>query len=271
MPRRGDANLAPYFYRQSAPHRRGMDLGRRNGHWYLLDSSALADSYRLGNPRRSDDASRFAWNFVAPSWQRTIHPVVETHPLADAAAFAHLWTDGGRRANGRLFIRSNQLSADRQIIGNQFVADYSFAVTIDGGLLLLVTAVATTLLPRTALAHAAGSSQTVHRYYIRGTLATALLLLVAAPIVVLAAPVAFRIVLGNPLPDTCAILPLILIHTVIGGSSAVGRSILLAIGRVRAFTISVLIAGMCNIILGFIFVYYFDWASKESSGERSSP
>ena len=35
---------------------------------------------------------------------------------------------------------------------------------------------------------------------------------------------------------TQAILPLVLIHTVIGGSAAVGRSILQGMGRVKAFT-----------------------------------
>jgi Na+-driven multidrug efflux pump len=55
---------------------------------------------------------------------------------------------------------------------------------------------------------------------------------------------------------TCAILPLMLVHTVIGGSSAVGRAILLAIGKVRQFTLSVLIAGIANVILSFAFVRF---------------
>ena len=52
------------------------------------------------------------------------------------------------------------------------------------------------------------------------------------------------------------ILPLVLIHTVVGGSSGVGRSILLAVGKVRPFTIAVLIAGTANVILSFVFVHY---------------
>jgi O-antigen/teichoic acid export membrane protein len=149
-----------------------------------------------------------------------------------------------------------------KLISKVVVGDYAPAVQIDGGVLLLVTAVATTLLPRTALAHAAGNAAAVRRYYVRGTLATAGLLLLAAPIVWLAAPLMFRLWLGNPLPATCAILPFMLIHTVIGGSSAVGRSILLAIGRVRPFTISVLVAGVCNVILGIVFVKYFHWGLR---------
>ncbi len=59
------------------------------------------------------------------------------------------------------------------------------------------------------------------------------------------------------MPATQAILPLVLIHTVIGGSSAVGRSILLAIGKVKPFTIAVLLAGVTNVVLSYIFVRYF--------------
>jgi O-antigen/teichoic acid export membrane protein len=142
------------------------------------------------------------------------------------------------------------------LINQSTVAIYTPAVQIDGGALLLVGALASVLLPRSALAHAAGDLPKVRRYYIRGTLATFFLLLAAAPILWLIAPHFFNLWLGNPMPATCAILPLMLIHTVIGGSSAVGRSILLAIGKVRPFTISVLTAGIANVTLSFIFVRY---------------
>ncbi len=143
------------------------------------------------------------------------------------------------------------------LLGQSYVATYTPAVQIDGGALLLVNALASVLLPRTALAHAAGEPHVVRRYYIRGTLATFLLLLFAAPILWLLAPYFFRIWLGDPMQATCALLPFVLIHTTIGGSSAVGRSILLAIGKVRAFTISVLIAGVANVFLSYSFVRYF--------------
>jgi O-antigen/teichoic acid export membrane protein len=143
------------------------------------------------------------------------------------------------------------------LIGQSSVAIYTPAVQIDGGALLLVGALASVLLPRTALAHAAGEPHLVRRYYIRGTLATFFLLLGAAPILWFLSPYLFRLWLGDPMPATCALLPFVLIHTTIGGSSAVGRSILLAIGKVRAFTISVLIAGIANVLLSFTFVRYF--------------
>ncbi|HEY1923419.1 MAG TPA: hypothetical protein VGG44_11770 [Tepidisphaeraceae bacterium] len=142
------------------------------------------------------------------------------------------------------------------LINQVTVAIYTPAVQIDGGALLLVGAVATVLLPRSALAHAAGNLRLVQRYYVLGTLATFFLLLAVAPVLWFIAPYFFKLWLGNPMPATCAILPLMLIHTVIGGSSAVGRSILLAIGKVCPFTISVLIAGIANVTLSFIFVKY---------------
>ncbi len=145
------------------------------------------------------------------------------------------------------------------LINKETVAIYAPAVQIDGGMLLLVGAVASVLLPHTALAHAAGGAATVRRYYVRGTLATAAILLIAAPIVWLAAPLVFKVWLGNPLPATCKILTLMLIHTVVGGTSAVGRSILLATGKARPFTVAVLIAGVANVILSFVFVHYFHW------------
>ena len=62
--------------------------------------------------------------------------------------------------------------------------------------------------------------------------------------------------LRHPMPQTRMILPLVLVNTVIGGSSAVGRSILLGMGRVRAFSIAVVIAAITNVIFSFIFVKY---------------
>ena len=144
-------------------------------------------------------------------------------------------------------------------IGPDALATYAPGVQIDGAALLAVSALASVLLPRTALAHAAGDPERVKRYYIRGTLASFAILLVAAPIALLAAPYFFKLWLGNPMIATVAILRLMLIHTIIGGSSAVGRAVLLAIGKVRPFTIAVLIGGITNVLLGITFVYVFHW------------
>jgi len=69
-------------------------------------------------------------------------------------------------------------------------------------------------------------------------------------------PWIFELWLGDSMPATRAILPLVLVHTVVGGSSAVGRSILLGMGKVKPFTISVLLAGVGNVLLSYVFVRY---------------
>jgi O-antigen/teichoic acid export membrane protein len=135
-------------------------------------------------------------------------------------------------------------------------AVYSPAVQIDAGMLLLVGGVASVLLPKTAIAHAAGNRQLIRKYYIRGTIFTGGLLTLAGVSVWLLSPWIFRLWLHDPMTATQAILPLVLVHTVVGGSSAVGRSVLLGMGKVRPFTIAVLAAGVANVILSYCFVRY---------------
>lgn len=136
------------------------------------------------------------------------------------------------------------------------VATYSPAVHIDAGLLLLVSALAAVILPKAAIAHAADDAATLRRYYLRGTVASALLLIIAAAIVWAASPLIFRIWLGNSMPATRSILPLVLLNTVLGGSAMVGRSILLAVGRVKPFTAAALIAGATNVLCSYGFVRF---------------
>src|SRR2546423_6661491 len=109
---------------------------------------------------------------------------------------------------------------------------------------MMVRAIATVLLPPPALPHVAGQQKTVRRYYLRGTIASIAILLFFALGAWLISRHLFRVWLGSSMPLTRAILPLVLIHTVIGGSSAVGRAILLGMGKIRAFTASVLLAGV---------------------------
>lgn len=142
------------------------------------------------------------------------------------------------------------------------LASYAPAVQIDAGLLLLVTGLSAVLLPKTAVAHAAGSSQTVRRYYVRGTLASLAMLTIASSIIWWISPWIFRLWLGNPMTETQAILPLVLVNTVLGGSSAVGRSILLAVGKVRPFTIAALTSGAANVACSYVFVRYLHLGLK---------
>ncbi len=133
---------------------------------------------------------------------------------------------------------------------------YAPAVQLDAALLILVTALGNVLLPKTAVAHVRGDTSLIRRYYLRGTMASLLVLTIAAVCVWLLSTWIFRLWLGDPMPATQAILPLVLIHTIVGGSSAVGRSILLGMGKVKPFTIAVLIAGASNVILSYCFVRY---------------
>lgn len=147
-------------------------------------------------------------------------------------------------------------------LGWDAVAAYAPAMTIDSGLLLLVSGLSSVILPRSAVAHTSGQADVVRRYYVWGTLGSAFLLFCAALIVWLMSPLLFKLWLGNPMTATQAILPLVLIHTVVGGSSAVGRSILLGMGKVRPFTIAVLIAGVGNVVLSYILVRYLGLGLK---------
>lgn len=143
-----------------------------------------------------------------------------------------------------------------RLLDPTLVATYAPAVQIDAGLLMLVSGLAAVLLPRAAIAHTTGSTHAVVQYYIRGTLASAAMLVIAAVGLYAISPWLFHIWFGAAPPNTRAILPLVLIHTVVGGSSAVGRSILLAMGKVGAFTISTLTAGTVNVVASYCFVHF---------------
>ncbi|MEM8872830.1 MAG: MATE family efflux transporter [Planctomycetota bacterium] len=148
------------------------------------------------------------------------------------------------------------------ILLNRFVPGgietYAPAVMFDSALLLVGSGIAAVVLPYSALADAAGDRDAVRRQYVRGTLASVALLVAGAVVVWLAAPLVFRLWLGEDLPATRAILPFVLLHTIIGGSGAVGRSVLLGMGRAKALAISVIAFGALNaaistaaVLLGF--------------------
>jgi O-antigen/teichoic acid export membrane protein len=145
-----------------------------------------------------------------------------------------------------------------RLLGADLVAVYAPAVQMDAALLLSFTAISTVLFPRAALASAKGNATLLRQYYLRGTLISGGLMLVASFGAWMLSPWIFRGWLGSSLPETRAILPLVLIHTVVGGSSAVGRSILLGMGKVKPFTAAVLVAGISNVLLSFVFVRYLE-------------
>jgi O-antigen/teichoic acid export membrane protein len=139
-------------------------------------------------------------------------------------------------------------------LGAGAVAWYAPAVQIDAGLLVLVSGLAAVLFPRSAMAHAAGDVRAVRKYYVRGTMASAAILIVASGLMWLVSPIFLRLWFGDSMPETRRILPLVLIHTVIGGSAMVGRSVLLAAGKFGVFAGSVLIAGAVNVVVSYALV-----------------
>lgn len=136
------------------------------------------------------------------------------------------------------------------------LAAYAPAVQIDAALLVIVTGLASVVLPKAAIAHARNDTAALRRYYIQGTLVSTALLLAASLVTWVAGPLILRAWLHDIPAGTLRVLPIMLCHTVIGGSSAVGRSILLGSGRVRPFTVAVLLSGATNVAVSFVLVRY---------------
>ena len=145
-----------------------------------------------------------------------------------------------------------------RFLTSQALSDYAIAVQIDAGLLLISGAIAAVLLPKASAALARGARDTVRRYYLYGTFASLALLAAASAVILLTAPGLFTLWLHNDMPGTRAILPLLLIHTIVGGCSGVGRSILLAAGKVKAFASAAIIAGIANVAISYLLVRYTD-------------
>ncbi len=136
------------------------------------------------------------------------------------------------------------------------LTDYSVAVQLDAGLLLLASAVATVLYPRASHAVGRSDAAALRRYYLRGTVLTGVMLLVAATIIVLISKPLLMFWLHVDRPGARAVLPLLMLHTVIGGSSAPARAILLAAGKARVFALSAVIAGVINVAISFVLIRY---------------
>jgi O-antigen/teichoic acid export membrane protein len=144
--------------------------------------------------------------------------------------------------------------------GTVAVAHYAAIIQVDAALLLLVAGLASLILPKSASAFAAGDMRTVRRYYVRGSLISLGLLTGAAIIVWTLAPQLFRLWLGPLVPgDLRWMLGLVLLHTIIGGTAGIGRSVLLGMGKIQAYTISALLGGLLNIALVFLFAFWFQW------------
>lgn len=127
------------------------------------------------------------------------------------------------------------------------VAAYAPALQIDAALLLLTSAVGAVLLPHATRALAQGEIAEVRRDYVRGSLASGGVLLVAAIPVAIGSETILRHWLGkNVLPSAAHIVPMVLVHTVIGGTAGIGRAVLLAAGRYRTYALVALAFGVAN-------------------------
>jgi O-antigen/teichoic acid export membrane protein len=223
---------------------RGQGMLEAAGEGYAL-SGALLLAIRLKTAHAFTGVGAPRWALVKSSAVRQLLAVGGVIAVAQLADFLYAPTD---------FILINRL------IDPLAVAIYAPAVQIDSALLLIAGGVASVLLPRAALAYAAGNREQVRRYYLKGTLVSTAALAVAAMATWACAPLLLRLWLGKAndhlIGAVLAILPLVLVHTVIGGSSAVGRSVLLAMGRAKAYAGAALIAGAGNAVLSFCFVKY---------------
>ncbi len=152
-----------------------------------------------------------------------------------------------------LYAPANQILLQHLGRSDSPVADYVPALQIDGALLLLTAAVSTVILPRAARALAIGEVAAVRRLYLVGTASTlAILLLAAIPTALLARWILTTWLGPSVSAQAVFLVPLVLIHTVIGGSSGIGRAVLLAAGKYRTYALAALTAGIANVTLAFL-------------------
>ena len=141
-------------------------------------------------------------------------------------------------------------------LGKETVSAYAVAIQIDSGLLLLVGGLAAVLLPTAAIAFHEGRVEELRRRFILGWSASLMLLLAASIFIFLLAAPLLQAWFNDPMQDTRDILPWVLIHTTIGGTAGVGRAVLLAIGRVKAYTISAIIGGVANGAMAYVLLTF---------------
>lgn len=152
-----------------------------------------------------------------------------------------------------LYAPANQVLIDR-FLGTREIATYVPAIQVDAALLLLVAGLSTVLLPRAAAAFHSKDVDTLRGYYVTGTVFSIAILALGATFVCLASDWLFRIWFKDPLPATQAILPLVMIHTVIGGSASIGRSVLFGIGAIKPYAIAAIVGGIANVVLAIVFL-----------------
>ena len=160
-----------------------------------------------------------------------------------------------------LYAPANQILIDR-FLGTSVVADYVPAIQVDGAMLLLASGLATVLFPYTATAFHHQKWNDLRIYYLFGTIFSLIILTIGAVVICLIDGWLFTKWFGDPLPATQAILPLVMIHTVAGGSASIGRSVLFGMGRIKPYAIAAIIGGIANVGLAILFLTTTDLGLK---------
>jgi O-antigen/teichoic acid export membrane protein len=141
-----------------------------------------------------------------------------------------------------------------QFLSRTTLAAYAPAMQIDAALLLGVGAISAVLLPRATKAAATHDWTTLRRIYVASLIASVAILAIGSIVVLTFQATLIEAWLGTLPAETVAILPLVLVHTVIGGSAGVGRAMLIAMGRFRAYVTSAVVFGLLNVFLALSFV-----------------
>jgi O-antigen/teichoic acid export membrane protein len=136
------------------------------------------------------------------------------------------------------------------------LAAYTLALQVDAALLLISAGVSAAMLPRAAALLARGRGGEVLRLYWLLSGLSLLALLAAAFLAWRLSPVWLPLWLGSDMPAGRYILPWVMVHTVIGGSSGVGRAVLIAAGRAGALGAATIAAGICNVALAYALLRY---------------
>jgi O-antigen/teichoic acid export membrane protein len=155
-----------------------------------------------------------------------------------------------------LYAPANQILINRIRMNARELADYALVLQVDAAILLLVSALSIVLLPRVSRAAASRDYTAIRRTYVVGSIVSLALLLIGAIAAWLVAPTVFRWWLGDDMPAARAILPFVLIHTVIGGTAGIGRAVLLGLGKFAAYTVSAVLGGLFSITLAYVLLRY---------------
>lgn len=152
----------------------------------------------------------------------------------------------------------NQILIERYL-SVETLAAYVPALQVDAALLLLVSGLSVVMLPYAARAMQSHDYLRLRRIYLSGTLFALGVLSVAAVVVVWQDEWLFTRWFGDSLPQTQAMLPWIMVHTVIGASAMPARAVLLGMGHFKVYAIAALAGGMANLILAVIFLVTTSW------------